>query len=193
MGVSGPDPDDDGEPLDAHAATMTAAEFRCLRESCGLTAAAVAGNTPHPVQVRTVQRWESGDLRVPSAVAEWLLHLDHELAIHAARLARRMAEERRPPVLIRARHKEDLVFWPALAPLGPTAQGALIDRARRAAAELGVRARIIYMDVAAYQGWLEERCLTHSADHLVDWASEAAARLMPCSPIGPTDDRTRRA
>lgn len=141
---------------------MTPAEFKTLRESCGLSLAALAAALPaspktgKPLDVRSVQKWEEGARGVPVDVADWLRRLDARLADAALHAAEVMggAPAGAEVVLLRYRNGDDLArYRPDMAALGPGVHAALVDRARQAALRLGLSPRITYMDAASYEAW----------------------------------------
>ena len=64
--------------------TMTAGEFRVIREGLGLTRAWLADDMG--VQERAVARWEDGDRPIPEPRAAWLRNLAAESDDHVAEL-----------------------------------------------------------------------------------------------------------
>lgn len=149
---------------------MNGAEFKTLREACGLTVPdmaklAISPRTGEAVGERTVRYWESGSVPVPDDVAEMLKQLDAILS----RAAEQALETWRTAVqthgqgpdlvyLVRYRENEDLWrYRPDMKRLPATCHAALINRARLALAGVACHTKIIWMEPAEYSKWLAGR------------------------------------
>lgn len=162
---------------------MNGAEFKTLREACGLSVSdmaklAISPKTGEPVGERTVRYWESGAFSVPDDVAQLLLELDNKLseAFNAVFQELQEAIELKrdiPKVLhfVRYRENEDLwYFKPDMKGLPATYHAALLNRIRMALSNIGCETRIIWMDPAAYHKWLGTMIDNESIRAI--WASE---------------------
>ena len=90
---------------------MTSAEFRTLREACGLSQQAAADF--HQVALRTIAHWETGRNAVPVGAAQELLDLNASIergVQNILSLARELSEKHGAPeaiALTRYRSTED--------------------------------------------------------------------------------------
>lgn len=135
---------------------MTAAEFRTLREACGLSQQAAANFFIPRVHLTSVQGWESGRSRVPAGVADDLRRLD-------ALLERAVLEMLDAWRDLAARHGEPdavaLLRWRTPAAYAAThhaaeglphgTHGALVTRAATALRRAGATVQIGYAEDAA--------------------------------------------
>jgi DNA-binding XRE family transcriptional regulator len=114
---------------------MTNAEFKTLREACGLSqrvAAQLLGNNE-----RTVRYWEDGTSAVPNDAAELVTTIDATLS-NAAREALQLAQSLRakhdaPEAITLFRYSSDAELWAArvdMQGLPTTCHAALLYRAR---------------------------------------------------------------
>lgn len=162
---------------------MNGAEFKTLREACGLSVPdmsrlAISPRTGEKVGERTIRYWESGSVPVPDDVAEILTKLDTMLS-HAAQQA---LEAWRAAVkthgqgpdmvyLVRYRENEDLWRYRAdMKGLPATCHAALINRARLALWGVGCATKIVWMEPGEYSKWLAGR--KDSESLRVAWAAE---------------------
>ena len=97
---------------------MTAAEFRCLRESLGLTRVQAADLLR--VAERTVRRWELGEVAVPDGVAAELWRIVTHTGNVRDEAVNDANESLTDPVVVVFRSDEDLWYarpsmrgWPA--------------------------------------------------------------------------------
>lgn len=134
---------------------MTGAELKCLRERLGLTAQALADRLDIR-HLRTVQRWEAGDVRVPDDVADHLRALDALTARMAAATVDSARDQIRAHgpggsvTLVRYRSDDEFAARQdarTVAALRTAlAHAAVIERTRQALAAAGIRARIVWFD-----------------------------------------------
>lgn len=149
---------------------MNGAEFKTLREACGLTVPdmaklAISPRTGEAVGERTVRYWESGSVPVPGDVAEMLEQLDTMLS-HAADQALEtwraavQTHGQGPDLVYLVRYRENEDLWryrPDMKGLPATCHAALINRARLALASVACHTKIIWMEPAEYSKWLAGR------------------------------------
>jgi transcriptional regulator with XRE-family HTH domain len=128
---------------------VTAAEYRTLREACGLSLQAAADF--HDVSIRTVQHWETGRNNVPDGAGEELgrLNAGIERAVsEAVGLYREKGGEHGAPdvvALVRYRSDEDYAGSRAAREGLPHAcHNALIGRLKLALERVGARVEISY-------------------------------------------------
>lgn len=149
---------------------MNGAEFKTLREACGLTVPdmaklAISPRTGEPVGERTVRYWESGSVPVPDDVADMLIKLDAMLS-HAADQALetwRAAVKKHgqgPDMVYLVRYRENEDLWryrTDMKGLPATCHAALINRARLALASVACHTKIVWMEPGKYSKWLAGR------------------------------------
>lgn len=160
---------------------MTAAEFRTLTESLGLTAEAAARIMS--VRPRTIRRWQAGEWPVPEDAAATLQALDARLetVVEAAvqQVDAATAEMGVAPdevVMVRYLSADDLArYRPDMADLPLATHGAMLDRLRVALGRRGVAVRLVYMMPDVYDGWLKSRRVSDSEAMRAAWA----ASLLP--------------
>lgn len=147
---------------------MNGAEFKTLREACGLTVPdmarlAISPRTGEAVGERTIRYWESGSVPVPDDVGDMLTKLDSMLS-HAAEQALeawRAAEQAHghgPDMVCLVRYRENADLWkyrPDMKGLPATCHAALINRARLALWGAGCATKIVWMEPGEYGKWLD--------------------------------------
>lgn len=128
---------------------MTSAEYRTLREACGLSQQAATDF--HHVALRTIQHWESGRNAVPAGAADEILRLDASLeraVLEALDLyADKRAEHGAPAEVALVRYRDADAYAgsrPDREGLPFGSHGALIGRLRTAFARIGVRTSIAW-------------------------------------------------
>jgi len=149
---------------------MNGAEFKTLREACGLTVPdlaklAISPRTGEAVGERTIRYWESDSVPVPGDMAEMLDKLDAMLSISADQALEAWREAVKqhghgPDLvyLVRYRENEDLWrFRPDMKGLPATCHAALINRARLALASVACHTKIVWMEPGEYSKWLAGR------------------------------------
>jgi hypothetical protein len=140
---------------------MNGAEFKTIREACGLSVPdmaklAISPRTGEPVGERTVRYWESGTVPVPDDVAQLLEQLDAKLTQEAGDIS--TATSQTVTHIVRYRENEDLWhFRPDMKGMPATCHAALINRARLALQMSGRTTRIIWMEPGEYRKWLAGR------------------------------------
>lgn len=162
---------------------MNNTELKTLRQSLFLSVAEAAAL--HQVQERVYRYWEAGDWAVPDDVAARVLKMDDDASymaglLYDAHSMDRLNDRTRPVLLMRYASDADVR---ALAPLGaryvddPTAKlpvqvhAAGIDRARQMLRENGFAVRVVTMDRAAYQAWLDDHDYVDSTLGREAWAA----------------------
>jgi len=166
---------------------MNGAEFKTLREACGLTVPdmarlAISPRTGAPVGERTIRYWESGDVPVPDDVADLLLELDGSIsqavAGAMAQVRAVIKKQGRGPTethMVRYRENEDLWrYQPEMKGLPATYHAAMINRARVALSRIGIATRIVWMNPSEYTRWLAGR--DDSAGLRAVWAAEQGGK-----------------
>lgn len=128
--------------------TLSAAEFKTLRESVGLSLDEAGPG--FGVTARTIANWEAGKHRIPVSAAETLLYLDRILDQRADASAELALEKRPDRVLLwRYRTLADLLVahpdWPW--PLG--VHEAMLARTRKRLIGAGFEVTIDYGEAAA--------------------------------------------
>ena len=149
---------------------MNGAEFKTLREACGLTVPdmaklAVSPRTGEPVGERTIRYWESGSVPVPDDAATMLKQIDVMLSQSASQAMetwRAAAKEhgQGPDMVYLVRYRENEDLWkyrPDMKGLPATCHAALINRVRLALWEVGCATQIVWMEPAEYSKWLDGR------------------------------------
>lgn len=144
---------------------MTGAELKTLREALGLPVNWVAKIMG--VQDRSVNYWEAGRYPVPRDVRDTLLELENILNSlvdrHEEEILKILVQQPVQPknvTLLRYRTDDDLYrFQPDFknSLLPTTYHAALLARLSRRLAQKGINASIVYMDVEAYEAWLDGR------------------------------------
>lgn len=149
---------------------MNGAEFKTLREACGLSVPdmaklAVSPKTGEPVGERTVRYWESGSFNVPVDVAQMLTNLDAMLN-HAAEQALEVWRDavkkhgHGPDMVYLVRYRENEDLWKYrtdMKGLPATCHSALINRVRLALWSVGCATKIVWMEPGEYSKWLGGR------------------------------------
>ncbi len=157
---------------------VTPAELKTLREGLGLTIgdlAVLAG-----VSERTARYWESGQqgrATAPPDVAQMVWEIDRQVTAAAIEtrtmfLAQANETGEQPRQVVLLRYRENVHLWqfqPEMRPLPVATHGAMLTRCRLALQEIGVEARIIYMEPQAYYRWLGE--LVDTPATRAHWAS----------------------
>lgn len=164
------------------ASGITGAEFKTLREACGLSVPdmarlAVSPKTGQPVGERTVRYWESCAFDVPADVANLLRHLDASLTESARQavevVSKGMKGDEVEVFLVRYRENEDLwVFRKDMKGLPATCHAALINRVRLALEAIGCRVVIVWMEPGEYSLWLKENKYEDDEARRAQWAGE---------------------
>ena len=139
---------------------MTGAEFKTIRETCGLSVqdfAKIIG-----VEERSIRYWESGKQSPRSPdVAETLLNIDQQLDTTAKAVLQLVkSAPELPTEIVLLRYREDGDLWAAMPewkPLPATCHAAGIARSRAALADLHVKTRIVYFEPDQYHQWLAGR------------------------------------
>ncbi len=128
---------------------MTSAEYKTLREACGLSQQ--AATQFHSVALRTIQHWETGRNAVPSGAADEILRLDASLeraVLEALDLyADKRAEHGEPAEVALVRYRDADAYTgsrPNREGLPFGAHGALIGRLRAAFSRIGVPVTIAW-------------------------------------------------
>lgn len=155
---------------------MTAAEFRTLTESLGLTAEAAAKLLG--VQPRTIRRWQSGEWPVPDDAAADLLALDSRLEVAVSGALQQvgaataaMGGAPAEVVMVRYLSADDLArYRPDMADLPLATHAALLDRLRVALARRGVAVRLVYLEPGLYEAWLKAEGAADSEAMRAAWA-----------------------
>jgi hypothetical protein len=126
---------------------MTSAEYKTIREACGLSQQAAAAF--HCVALRTVQHWEEGRNGVPAGVADEIRRLDARIergVIDAVDLYKDPRGQHGTPdavALVRYRTAESYSgSRPGLEGLLYPCHGALIGRMRIALERIGAVVKI---------------------------------------------------
>ena len=152
---------------------MTGAEFKTIREACGLSVqdfAKIVG-----VEERSIRYWESGK-QTPRTndVANALLSIDAFLDQAADTVLQFVKSAPQLPVnIVLLRYRENHDLWAAMPewkPLPVTCHAAGIARSRAALADLHVKTRIVYFELDLYHRWLNER--ESSSQLRAVWAGE---------------------
>ena len=130
---------------------MTAAEYRTIREACGLSQQGAADL--HSVRLRTIQHWEAGRNAIPAGASAELRDLDRRLE-HAVTEGVRLYHDKRgefgdPSAVVLVRYRTPAAF----AGSRPDAEGltldthsALIGRLRRALEAVGAPVTIAWAE-----------------------------------------------
>lgn len=152
---------------------MTGAEFKTIREACGLSVQDFSKIIA--VEERTIRYWESGKQSPRSPdVAETLLSIDRHLdASTEAVLQLVKSAPELPADIVLLRYREDGDLWAAMPewrPMPATCHAAGIARARAALADLHVKTRIVYFESDQYHQWLEGR--ESSSSMRAAWAAQ---------------------
>lgn len=138
---------------------MTGAELKTLRESMGLSVHWVARIMG--VNDRTVNYWESGRFPQRRDMRDMMLDMEHILDTLVDRHEEEILKmQSKDVVLLRYRTDEDLYrfqpdFRNTLLPV--TYHAALLARLTKRLNKKGINTRIFYMDVEAYEEWLNGR------------------------------------
>lgn len=141
---------------------MTAAEFKTIRESLGLTAQWIADHAG--VKLRTAQYWEAGRMAVPRDVADMLELIDKGLessveqaVAHIDELTKKHGQ---PEQITLVRYRNDSDLWrfrPDMKPLPATTHAAMLSRLRRVFWCKGIPSVIEFMEPDEYLAWLAGR------------------------------------
>lgn len=146
---------------------MTAAEFKTIRESLGLTAQWIADQAG--VKLRTAQYWEAGRMAVPVGVAKMLKGIDETIQssvanalAHVDQLSNQHGE---PSEITLLRYRTDADLWrfrPDMKPLPATTHAAMLARLSRGLRSRGIPSIIKFMEPVQYLAWLNGRSDTES-------------------------------
>jgi transcriptional regulator with XRE-family HTH domain len=139
---------------------MTGAEFKTIREACGLSVQDFAKILD--VEQRSVRYWEAGKQSPrTSDVVEALLSIDRQLSATAEAVLQLVkSASEKPAEIVLLRYREDGDLWAAMPewkPLPTTCHAAGIARSRAALADLHVSTRIVYFEPDRYHSWLAGR------------------------------------
>ena len=128
---------------------MTPAEYKTIREACGLSQQAAADF--HAVRLRTIQHWEAGRNAVPDGAAGELLGLDRRLERAVAEAVHLYHDKRtefgEPSVVALVRYRTAAAFAgsrPESEGLTLDTHAALIGRLRRALEAAGAQVTIAW-------------------------------------------------
>lgn len=157
---------------------MNNTELKTLRQSLFLSVAEAAAL--HHVRERVYRYWESGDWAVPDDVEALMRRLDDDanaVVSNAVAACETAATQGRPAVLIRFASDEDLqamtartIWTENLLEMPASAYAAGIDRARQDLKYTAAAPRLVTMDRAAYQAWLDQHGDVDSGKNRQDWA-----------------------
>jgi transcriptional regulator with XRE-family HTH domain len=130
---------------------MTGAEFKTIREACGLSVQDLAKIIR--VEERSIRYWEAGKQSPRSSdVAETLLAIDRRLdATAEAVLQLVKSAPEKPAEIALLRYREDGDLWAAMPewkPLPVTCHAAGIARSRAALADLHIKTCIMYFELS---------------------------------------------
>jgi transcriptional regulator with XRE-family HTH domain len=138
---------------------MTAAEFKTIRESLGVSIQWLAKEVG--VKPRSVMAWESGQTEITASAAHMLERLELAVEIQVDDAVTELLENPDTPEEITLiRYRNDTEFWqsiPGSKPFTATMHAAMLARARRDLKSLGKNVEIKFMDLVAYLAWLGER------------------------------------
>ncbi len=156
---------------------MSPAEFKTLREACGLSLPQLAKLCG--VLERSVRYWESGRSRVPADAARFVRQLDEMLSTSAAQAHATIAQAQQGKApgemqitLLRYQSDADLHHYrPDMRPLPATAHAALLYRVATAMQEQGIPWRIVYLDTAAYEAWRADQGMPDGEATRSAWAA----------------------
>ena len=132
---------------------MNSAEYRTLRESCGLSQPAAAGF--HDVAIRTIAHWETGRNSVPAGAAEEIGRLNATLE-RAVLEAIDLAEDLKrlhgwPDAVALTRYRTEDAFAASRAAregLAHACHNALLARIQVALERIGYRVTVAWADPA---------------------------------------------
>jgi len=165
---------------------MNGAEFKTIRESCGLSVPdmakfAVSPRTGEPVGERTIRYWEAGSVPVPGDVADLLTKLDEMLSNSAEKTLEWYRNSLKqhgigPEMVYLVRYKKNEDLWqyrPDMEGLPATCHAALINRARLALWEAGCATTIVWMETSEYSRWLSGK--KDSESLRAQWAAKKSS------------------
>lgn len=124
---------------------MTSAEYRTLREACGLTVLAAAAL--HKVAERTVVHWETGRNGIPDAAADELLRLNARMERAVLEVVDLYREQGKPDVVALTRYRTAEAFAASRAAregFAHPCHNALIGRMMTALERLGARVTVAW-------------------------------------------------
>jgi transcriptional regulator with XRE-family HTH domain len=132
---------------------MTGAEFKTIREACGLSVREFSKIIA--VEERTIRYWEAGKQSPrTSDVAEALFNIDVFLDKTANTVLQLVkSATAKPTEIVLLRYREDGDLWTAMPewkPLPVTCHAAGIARSRAALADLHIKTRIVYFEPNQY-------------------------------------------
>lgn len=116
--------------------TLSAAEFRTVRESLNLSITEAAAQCG--VSIRTVRYWEAGRQHVPRHAAQKLIEIEQAAERAAEQIVQRAGKAGEEVTLLRHQHPPSDWSYPL------SAHHAALDRARRAFLSRGCSVSIRY-------------------------------------------------
>lgn len=156
---------------------MNGTELKTLRQSLFLSVAECA--KLHQVQERVYRYWEAGEWAVPDDVAARMQQLDKDASLIGTITAGVCKIHKPNTVIILFRYSSDddllemegPIFGDVKSVTPAAVHAAGIDRARQALQRDRRAVRIVTMDRAAYQEWLDARGARDSGANRETWAA----------------------